>query len=357
MLAIGLMSGTSLDGVDSSLIETDGENYFKELFNFHIPYPLEFQTKLRKLIDTKQDWFELEQELTNYHAICVLELLNKAKVNSNEITVSGFPGQTIYHNPTRGITWQIGNPHLLAKLTNIDVVSDFRRRDVVYGGQGAPLVPIFHKCLMKDEQMPVAILNIGGVANITYIDNSNLIAFDTGPGNALINDAILKHYNKTYDDQGIIASSGKVNSKLIEQILADDFFKKLPPKSLDRNHFIKHNELLTINNPQDLVATLTKLTASSISIAIRLLPKIPSKIYLCGGGCKNITLLEWLREENKHIGVEFTDITSLGLDPDFIEAQAFAYLAIRFLKMLPSSFPSTTSVSQETLSGVLFPSS
>lgn len=355
MLAIGLMSGTSLDGVDASLVETDGENYFNQLLNFHIPYPLEFQIKLRQLIDTKQDWFELEKELTNYHATCVLELLSKAKINKNEITAIGFHGQTIYHNPNQGITWQIGNPHLLAKLTNIDVVSDFRRRDVAYGGQGAPLVPVFHKCLIKDVLMPVAVLNIGGVANITYIDGDTLIAFDTGPGNALINDAVLKYYNKTYDDQGRIALLGEVHLELIEQILNDDFFRRLPPKSLDRNHLVKNNELLAKLNPQDLIATLTKLTASSITLAIKLLPKVPSKIYLCGGGCKNITLMKWLKEENKDIGIEFMEITSLGLDADFIEAQAFAYLAIRFLRRLPSSFPSTTSVSQEILSGVLFP--
>ena len=351
MLAIGLMSGTALDGVDAALVETDGEYYFKRIANFHLFYPAEFQARLKLLIETKNDWLQLEHELTIYHINCVLALLDRERIPANQIAVIGFHGQTIYHNPAQGITWQIGNPHLLAQRTKINVVSDFRRRDIACAGQGAPLVPIFHQCLMQNEVKPVVVLNIGGVANISYIDESMLLAFDTGPGNALINDAMLRYYNKLYDEDGITAKNGIVQQQIVSSLLDDEFFAELPPKSLDRNYFSKNEQLFNHLDPADVIATLTKFTVSSIVAGLKYLPAMPEKIYVCGGGVHNSTILKGLRTE---IGDIVFNIKTLGLDADFIEAQAFAYLAVRNLKQLPSTFPSTTAVNQETLSGVLF---
>lgn len=346
---IGLMSGTSVDGVDASFIETNGDDYFKPIANLYLPYSQEFQIKLKKVMNDKRDWFDLEIELTKYHANCVNALLVQNKIDKTKVTAIGFSGQTIYHNPKQGVTWQIGNPHLLAKLTNIDVISDFRRRDVAFGGNGAPLIPVFHQCLMHTQQSPVAMLNIGGVANITYIHDNEIIAFDTGPGNSLINDAMIKHYNKLYDHEGLTAKLGKINRKIIQQILNHPFFNQLPPKSLDRNDFMHVAELVSNLTKEDSIATLTELTVSSITAGIALLPKVPLKVYLCGGGTHNKTILESLQN---HLNIH--NIDELGCNPDFIESQGFAYLAARFLRKLPSSFSSTTGVTKPTIAGVLY---
>lgn len=352
MLAIGLMSGTSLDGVDASLIETDGEDQIEYIQDLHIPYPASFQAELKTLLQRQAEWFETERILTDYHVEATQKLLQRAGISAKDVRVLGFHGQTIFHSPERGITWQIGNPHSLAVKTGIDVVSDFRRRDIALGGQGAPLIPVFHRCLTRREQMPVALLNIGGVANISYIDQEDLIAFDTGPGNALINDVMIKHYGLPYDEDGKIAAGGSISKELLERFLEMPYFSVPPPKSLDRNEFasvVDNND----TNAANLVATLTMLTVMAIKKAFKLLPEEPRKLYVCGGGAKNLTMMKWLQKE---IGEDrLTNIKSLGVDPDFVEAQGFAYLAVRYLRALPSSFPTTTGVSRETFSGVLFP--
>jgi anhydro-N-acetylmuramic acid kinase len=348
MLAIGLMSGTSLDGVDASLIETDGDLEINFIKDQHIPYPIEFQIELKDVLNNKKPWWEVEKRLTDYHATAVSKLLSDAGVNNSTVEVIGFHGQTIYHNPLRMITWQIGNPHYLAFKTGINVVSDFRRRDVAHGGQGAPLIPIFHKCLMRNQKLPVAVLNIGGVANITYLDKDKIIAFDTGPGNALINDAMMQFWNKPFDYNGEVALQGTIDYDLINQVLEDNYFMKPPPKSLDRNAFSVPKTL----GKYDLVSTLTMLTVQSIIKSLTLLPKIPNSIFVCGGGGNNLTLMSWLKQETSPIS--FENIKEIGPNPDFIESQGFGYLAVRYLMNLPSSFPTTTGASQEIPSGVLF---
>ncbi len=372
MLAIGLMSGTSFDGIDAAIIDTDGNSYYKPIAQLNQPYPAEFQARLRNIWNLGQGWLEVEKDLTQYHAEAVLTLLEKAKLSNKDIKIVGFHGQTIYHNvrshhAEQNITWQIGNPHLLAKLIGIDVVSDFRRRDIACGGQGAPLVPIFHQCIAA-QNLPTTtasiFLNIGGVANITFTNpkESQLIAFDTGPGNALINDAMLKYYNLPYDDQGIIASKGIVQAEIVQQVLSLEFFKKLPPKALDRNDFaIEH--LFAGLEAENIIATLTSITARSIAAGIDLViskvasPHLQTNLYICGGGAKNLTLVKWLKDSLAGLGqkrVEVYNISYLGIDPDFVEAEAFAYLAARYLQSLPSSFPTTTGVSSPTIAGVLY---
>jgi anhydro-N-acetylmuramic acid kinase len=356
-LFIGYMSGTACDGVDASLVRTDGQNKFMVIANTHIPYSLEFKFALQKLFGQCTQALEIEKELTEFHIEATLELLKQTKYSSKDIRGLGFHGQTIFHKPDNQLIWQIGNPHLLAQGTGIDVVHDFRRRDISLGGQGAPLVPIFHKLLVKNQKLPVAVLNIGGVANITYIDEKNeIMAFDTGPGNALIDDAMNKYFNKSYDKNGEIASKGRVDESVVNELLVNEYFKRPYPKSLDRNSFEYVMSIIANHSPEDIVATLTYITCGSIVRAIEMLPNIPASIFLCGGGSKNTQIVKWLKlgllEKGFNCIVE--NISTIdNLDPDYVESQAFAYLAARFFKDLPSAFPTTTAAIRENICGCL----
>ncbi|GAB4167556.1 MAG: anhydro-N-acetylmuramic acid kinase [Rickettsiaceae bacterium] len=355
-LYIGFMSGTSCDGVDASLVQTDGKDFFHSIDNIHIPYPLDFRTKLQELCTYVIPFFEIETRLTEFHSTAATRLLEKTQYTSKDIKALGFHGQTILHDPAKHATWQIGNPHLLAQATGIDVIHDFRRRDLSLGGQGAPLVPIFHKLIVNGHQYPVAIINIGGVANITYINQEKLIAFDTGPGNALINDAMLEYFGQDFDDEGQIAATGKVDESVVNKFLNAEYFKLPYPKSLDRNSFRFMLDALKQHLPKDIVATLTYISAAAIVKSIAILPDFPQKILLCGGGSKNKQLVEWVRTKLLTQGIlcKVEDISSIkGFDADYVESQAFAYLAARFFKNLPSAFPSTTSASRESICGCL----
>lgn len=360
-LYIGFMSGTSLDGVDASLIKTDGENEFTPVVNCHIPYPKDFKAELKKLLPNHGPFLHgpflnIEKRLTEFHIEAAQILLKKANLSSSDIRAIGFHGQTLFHKAQEGVTLQIGNPHLLAQKTRIDVVYDFRRRDISLGGQGAPLVPIFHKLLMKDQDFPVAVLNIGGVANLTYIDNDNIIAFDTGPGNALIDDAMNQYFDMDFDEDGNMAAKGSVDYNIVNNALEDKYFKAPYPKSLDRNNFNFLQAMLSKSPSPDIIATLTYITSTSIAESIRILPKMPKKIFISGGGSKNIQMIKYLEEILSNQGnlCKIENISTVnGLDPEYIESQAFAYLAARFFKDLPSAFPSTTNASKPNICGSL----
>ncbi|MDG1436452.1 MAG: anhydro-N-acetylmuramic acid kinase [Rickettsiaceae bacterium] len=355
-LYIGFMSGTSLDGLDASLIRTDGINEFESIDNLHFPYPVEFKAKMRELLSNIGPFGTLEKQLTEFHIDATHQLLQQAKLTPKDIKAIGFHGQTIFHKPEDGITLQIGNPYLLAENTSIDVIYDFRRRDVALGGQGAPLVPIFHKLLMQNQDYPVAVINIGGVANITYIDENNLEAFDTGPGGALIDDSMLKYYKQNFDKDGKIAAKGTVDHSIVQHTLTHKYFSAPYPKSLDRNEFSYLNELLVKHKPADIIATLTYITSTSIAHALNQLPKHPKKVFLCGGGSHNLQLVSWLEEilMKQSVKCQIANISDINqLDSDYIESQAFAYLAARFFQNLPSAFPSTTNADKANLCGCL----
>jgi anhydro-N-acetylmuramic acid kinase len=312
-LFIGYMSGTSCDGVDASLVRTDGENAFTVIANTHIPYPWEFKSDLKKLCSAPILPLEIEKKLTEFHIEATKELLKQTKYSSQDIRALGFHGQTIFHKPESQLTWQIGNPHMLAQNTGIDVVHDFRRRDISLGGQGAPLVPIFHKLLMQNQDLPVAVINIGGVANITYINHEELIGFDTGPGNALIDDAMNKYFNEGYDKNGVVASTGKIDESIVSKFLINEYFKLPYPKSLDRNSFKHIMDLFASHSPQDIVATLTYITCATIIHAIQMMPITPVRIFLCGGGSKNKQIVEWLKSALLENGLssQVKDISSI----------------------------------------------
>jgi anhydro-N-acetylmuramic acid kinase len=349
--AIGLMSGTSVDAIDAAIIETDGINIFSLGESFALPIDKELSKSIKNLQNDTRDLLDIENQITKLHAETVKLLLKKSKLKPSDIDLIGFHGQTIIHAPNRGITQQIGDGSLLAELTNINVICDFRRRDVAAGGQGAPLAPLYHASLIKDLSKPIAVINIGGVSNITYINDNaeQIIAFDIGPGNALIDDFIFSRTGDTYDSNGNIAKSGVIHEKIVEKLLSNSFFNTPPPKSLDRNHFA--NNLVTGLNSNDGAATLTAFTAKAIAQCIKFLPQKPKLWLISGGGRHNKTLMQYL---SNYIESEVQAIEALKINGDFIEAQAFGFLAVRSYYKLHLSLPTTTGVGRLVTGGAFY---
>ena len=359
--AIGLMSGTSLDGVDVAWLETDGE----EIGAFgpvgYRPYTDDERALLRTALADATTLTErrtrpgelarAEMLVTHAHAEAIERFLGANNLNRQDIDVIGFHGQTVLHRPAERLTVQIGDGAALAKATGLPVVFDLRAADIAAGGQGAPLVPVYHRALVRSLQSagPTAVLNIGGVANVTYIDGDVLIACDTGPGNALLDDFMLQSTGKAIDRDGHMAAKGRVDKGWIAAAMNAGFFAKSPPKSLDRNDFASLS--CEGMSPEDGAATLTALTASSVACIVPLLPKPPARWIVAGGGANNPTLMKML---NEHLEpAEVMPAADLGWSADAIEAQAFAYLAVRSLKGLPLTYPSTTGVAMPLAGGVL----
>ncbi len=353
--SIGLMSGTSMDGIDLALIESDGENIINRKNFSYFPYEKSFREQLSQLIYGTPKTLDIkiiENELTLLHADFVNNFLKENHLNHSEIDLISFHGHTIAHAPEKKITWQIGNSHLLAKKTNINVVSDFRSRDVVIGGQGAPLVPIYHFHLLKDKIMPAAVLNIGGISNITYFynDNENSIeAFDTCFGNAPLDDLVKKVTDKDFDENGNLAKTGEIDFILADRILQNKIFHKAPSKSFDRDDF---SDLLSpINNLklEDALATFAYMHAKALKINLEFLKEKPQEIIICGGGRKNIAMMDEMRKWLSGIAIKTAE--EVGLNGDAIEAEAFAFLGIRYLENLPISFEKTTGIEQKSACG------
>ena len=361
--SIGLMSGTSMDGVDLALIESDGKKIIKRKGFAYIAYEKNFTNRLQSLIhDGARLGIKLEEiklienELTIIHANLVNDFLAKNKINKTEIDLVSFHGHTIYHAPEQSITWQIGNASLLANKVGIDVVADFRTRDVVLGGQGAPLVPIYHFYLFCDQKLPVAVLNIGGISNITcfYNENENDIeAFDTCFGNAPFDDLMKKRFGQDFDQNGELAKKGKINFILADHILQNEIFHKKPPKSFDRNDFAALlAPINSLREPQDTLATFAYMHAKAIQINLDFLRKRPQEIFICGGGRKNMAIMDEMRRLLPDIIIKTTE--EIGLNGNTIEAEAFAFLGIRSLIGLPISFEKTTGVSGSSCGGVFY---
>jgi anhydro-N-acetylmuramic acid kinase len=293
-----------------------------------------------------------EDAVTLAHAETVKSFIAQHHLASEEIDIVGFHGQTVLHRPERKLTVQIGDAGALAKAIHIPVMHDFRAADLEAGGQGAPLVPVYHRALAQslERKGPIAVVNIGGISNVTYIDgNETLIACDTGPGNALLDDFVLRTTGQPFDCEGRLAAQGRVNVVWVARTLAYPFFAKPPPKSLDRNDFA-HVELGEMT-PADGAATLTALTAGAIAKIVPLLPKPPNSWIVCGGGARNLTMMRMLRKKLEPATVEAAD--ALGWSADAMEAQAFGFLAVRGLKGLPLSYPGTTGVPMPTTGGVI----
>jgi anhydro-N-acetylmuramic acid kinase len=359
--AIGLMSGTSLDGVDVALVESDGERIERLGPTGYRAYTPTEQDLLRRALaeavilkDRKArpgSLRDAEAMITQSHAETVEDFISKNKIIKKEIALVGFHGQTVLHRPREHLTVQIGDGPCLAKKLAIPVVYDFRAADIAAGGEGAPLVPIYHWALANKlkSSPPLAIVNIGGVANITYLDGDNdPLAFDTGPGNAPIDDLVRKRTGQKHDFQGKVAARGNVDEKTVIKALVDPYFAQKPPKSLDRATFATFPlDFLSIENA---VATITAIVAGSIVKAFDHLPKKPTSVIVVGGGSQNRTLMAMLQQRTD---IPIKSGNDIGWHADAIEAQAFGYLAVRSVKGLPLTFPTTTGVKIPLMGGVL----
>lgn len=341
MLALGLMSGTSLDGVDAALVVTDGVAVERLGPALTMAYEPERRERLRSVLGGVGPVDEVERDITHFHAETVAKLLEVNGLAAAEIDVIGFHGHTISHRPHERHTCQIGDGKLLAELTGIPVVNDFRSADVAAGGQGAPLVPVFHRALAAGIARPVAVLNLGGVGNVTWIgEDDSLLAFDTGPGNALIDDWALAHTGRPVDEGGALARLGAAQSGAVARFASHPFFARTPPKSLDRDDFRQFAQGLVVGlDAADGAATLTAFTARAAGLARAHFPKPAVRWLVCGGGRHNPAVMAALRGE---FNVPVEAVETVGWDGDALEAQAFAYLAVRSIRGLPLTFPETT---------------
>jgi anhydro-N-acetylmuramic acid kinase len=347
--AIGMMSGTSMDGVDAALLKSDGQRIERLGEPVSLPYGVAERNLIRAALGGGGDVPAAERAVTFRHVECIDVLLKKNSLTSGNIDVIGFHGQTIVHRPDEGLTWQIGDAALLAARTGIDVVADFRRHDMAMGGEGAPFAPLYHGALVEglDRPGPVCVLNLGGVANVTWIGRGTIIAFDTGPGGALLDDWISRHSDESFDRDGALAASGRCHDDRVAAVLTHPYFDRAAPKSLDRNAFAID---LAGLSPADGAATLVALTARTVARAVDHVPAPPGCWIVCGGNRLNPTLLRAIAGQ---VSGDVMTAEDVGWNGDAIEAEAFAYLAVRSLKALPLSLPTTTGVAAPTTGGAL----
>ena len=360
--SIGLMSGTSADGIDASIIQSDGENELVLINDLFLPYDEKIRSDIKilkekvnsslNLITFKKDLINLEKKLTFLNAKAVELVLKTSKIKRENLDIIGYHGQTIYHSFKDKLSKQLGDGKLLSQLSQSNLVYNFRANDIKNGGQGAPLTPIYHKLIYKKFKIdkPVFFVNIGGISNLTFIDQDKLKSFDSGPGNCLIDKFIqIKSDNKIqFDINGDIASKGNVNEVILENYLSDPYYQISPPKSLDINDFnLSGIRGLSL---EDSLATLSELTVRTIYDSTDFYQLKSKKIILCGGGRKNKYFFNRLSQLFNNIVI---DIDTYNINGDFIESQAFAYLAIRNIINKPVSFKETTGTSKPTISGVL----
>ena len=350
--ALGLMSGTSVDGVDVALIETDGERLASFGPVLTVPYTDDVRRLIRAAFGAEQPnraTAAAEQAVTEAHLAAVRRWSQETGTALSTLDVVGFHGQTITHRPEKHFTWQIGDGAALARALGVRVVDDLRGADVLAGGQGAPLVPIYHAALVRDLSRPLAVMNIGGVANATWIGaDDSLLAFDTGPGNGPIDDWCAKRAGVRFDKDGALAGSGKIDRTRLERFSEHRYFTRKPPKSLDRGDF--SDSWADGLSAADGAATLTYGTARAIALAARHFPAPVTQWVIAGGGARNPTLLKAIAKETRS---KVVTADSLGWNGDALEAQAFGFLAVRSLRGLPLTFPGTTGAPRPLAGGRL----
>ena len=367
LISLGLMSGTSGDGVDASIIQSDGEAEYKAIYDNYFEYSQEIYEQIHALKEkinrseqiplVKNQIDDLEKKITLFHAEVVLSVIKESK---QHIDLIGFHGQTIFHNAKEKISKQLGNPHLLFQLINKKIVYNFRENDLANGGQGAPLSPIFHKLITEKNKinLPLCVLNIGGISNVTLInkfDFNELISRDIGPGNCLIDEWVRKNSKNKFDKEGLLAKAGTCNEIILEQA-QELFLNRLDKEalSLDTKDFdVSFARGLSL---EDGAATLTEFTSNIIGDALNTLFEKSNvnswKILLCGGGRKNKTLINSIKNKiTKKNTIDLID--NFKINGDYVESQAFAYIAIRSYLNLPISFPKTTGCNKPSLGGVV----
>ena len=356
---LGLMSGTSMDGINGSIVKTNGSETIRMNINEKIFYSektkrLLSDQSIKKNYKTNQISPDLILNITENHGNLVKKIIQIHKLIPDYI---GFHGQTLYHDPYQKNSLQIGDPNLLAQITNIKVISDFRQKDLSFGGQGAPLAPIYHQKLMDSLKLPKpsCFVNIGGVSNITYWDGVELIGFDTGPGNHFLDKYCQEVLDLPYDESGRLASAGKEKREISNKFLKDPYFKKFYPKSLDKSHFDNIYNKIEANqfSHEDFLSSLSSVTANSIIKSLDLLPKKIKLLVVMGGGSYNDFLIQNIKKLFKG---ETKTADEIGLLGDFIESELICLLTARFLNDMPTTFPSTTGVLRPTVGGKLYKS-
>ncbi|MCY4128433.1 MAG: anhydro-N-acetylmuramic acid kinase [Gammaproteobacteria bacterium] len=364
MLFVGVMTGTSVDGLDVALL--DLPNDLKPQAARTVPFPQSLRERLVALTSPKDDEIvrmgEADVQLGNFIAATCLDFIAALGIDAIEIRAIGSHGQTIRHHPNANFPFsvQIGNAHVIAETTGIDVVADFRGRDIAAGGQGAPLVPTYHDALFGDDELSRVIVNIGGIANVTILsqEDHSFRGFDTGPGNALLDAWTQECRNEPYDTQGAWASSGEIHEPLLMQLLNDPYYQKIPPKSTGKEHFnlpYVRDHITDFPNipPEDVQATLVELTNRTITSAIDQHAPACNDVVVCGGGRLNDYLMDRLKALNQKRAIQSSE--SLGIDGDAIEAAAFAYLAWQFIERLPGNQPKATGADGLRVLGCLYP--
>jgi anhydro-N-acetylmuramic acid kinase len=359
LTALGLMSGTSFDGIDVALLETDGERVITRGPNMTVPYGDVQRELLRRaakdasVIATRAGrpgvLSFVEEESTRWHERAVQAFVEREKLSLSNIDIIGYHGQTVIHRPERKWTLQLGLGQVLSKSLGVPVVFDMRANDMLHGGQGAPLVPVYHRALVAElKERPVAIVNIGGVGNVTVVGaDDGLLAFDTGPGNALIDDWMKTHTGVARDDGGELALTGRVDEATVQQFLGDGYYERPAPKSLDRDSFATVS--LKGLSPADGAATLVAVTALSIVMSVQHMKDKPKCWIICGGGRHNKAIMRALEMSLPNV----KPAEAYGFDGDAIEAEAWAFLAVRAFRGLPLTFPGTTGVSVPVTGGVI----
>jgi anhydro-N-acetylmuramic acid kinase len=358
-LYIGLMSGTSLDGVDAALVDLRVQPSL--LGAAFVPYTKGLRAMLLALQEPSRDELHYASlagvRLSKLYASAVIRLLRKCGVSARAVRAIGCHGQTVRHAPKSGYTVQLGSPAWLAERTGIAVVADFRSRDIAAGGQGAPLVPAFHAAVFRDARIHRVIVNLGGIANLTNLPRLGPVTgFDTGPGNVLLDAWIAEKSGGNLDRGGTLASRGRPVEHLLREMLADPYFRRRPPKSTGRDHFnldwLRRFDVGKYK-AEDVQATLAELTARSVAKAVAKLCPGAREVYLCGGGVRNTDLVE--RIVTALPGVSVASTARLGIHPDWVEAMAFAWLAQRRLKGQPGNIPEVTGARKPRVLGATYP--
>lgn len=368
-LYIGVMSGTSLDGIDIAIVDF-ANNGMQLLAAETYPFAESLRLDLLKLVNSGrahlQQLGQIDMALGHAYSDAILQLLSETHISAQDIVAIGCHGQTIYHAPDAAypFSMQIGNAHVVAERTGIDTIADFRQRDMVLGGQGAPLVPAFHQALFHDDKCNRVIANIGGISNITVLPTDRALpvsGFDTGPGNVLLDQWYQQHHHDLYDDNGQWARDGEVSHSLLDLLMADPFLQQTAPKSTGREHFnLKWltEKLTEFDSPikaKTVQKTLLQMTANSLSDAIQQYAPETNEVYVCGGGAHNAVLMQVLSDALPTMRIDTT--SALGLAPDWVEACAFAWLAKQTMNHQPGNLPAVTGARKETILGALYSSS
>jgi anhydro-N-acetylmuramic acid kinase len=354
--AIGAISGTSMDGIDIALIETDGREIVHTGPGRTVGYPASLRTELQAFLTDpsraeRDPLTALDHAVTDAFTDAIVTFMREEGIERSRIDLIGLHGQTVYHRPEHRFTRQLGQGGRMALATGIDVVDGFRLADVASGGHGAPLAPLYHAALAARLAQPVMVLNLGGVGNVTYIDGDLIIAFDTGPASAMIDDLVLRRFGVPFDDGGRIAMRGTVDQAVLDALMDNPFFAAPPPKSLDRNDFHRRAGLVERLADDDAVATLAAFTIEATTAALAHLPNPPGRWLVTGGGRHNLHFMQGLADR---LGVPVDPVEVVGWNGDLIEAQCFGYLAVRSTLGLPLSLPTTTGVPRPMPGGALW---